>query len=274
MNTPQQALDAASEILRPLARLLLAHGVQHAQLAELIKAALVEAARECLTEDSQSRVVSKISVSTGIHRKEVKRLLQEPAAAHGKGRFLASEVFARWISDPDYLDADHRPRPLPRVAAAGTPSFETLARHVTRDVHPRAVLEEMKRLGLVREEGEALCLVRDSFVSADRSHTLSILADNVHDHLAATVANALAPQPPFMEQALVVDELRPESVAELHKTLAEHWQRLVQAVLPEMTRLWERDRDAADGKRHRVRLGLYEYIAPMDDTSAEPDESA
>ena len=54
-------------------------------------------------------------------------------------------VFAH--SRPTTLPHARRaPRALPRVGPA--PSFESLAQEVTRDVHPRALLEELLRLKL------------------------------------------------------------------------------------------------------------------------------
>lgn len=273
MNTPEHALDALREILRPLARLALAHGVQHAQLAELVKAALVEAAARPEAQEEGARIVSKVSVATGIHRKEVKRLLSAPAGRAPRGRLVASEVFARWISDPRYLDRKKKPRALPRAAGQGRASFESLARSVTRDVHPRAVLEEMKRLKLVEEEGHSVRLLRENFATEDPAQSLGILAANVHDHLAAAVANTTEPPARFLEQALVADELSAESMDELHRLFLDQWQLIMRAILPEMTRLWERDREAAAGPRHRVRLGLFEYgeVTPPGPDPQHPD---
>ena len=55
-------------------------------------------------------------------------------------------VFAHWRSDKRYRKRGGAPRTLPRVGPA--PSFESLAQEVTRDVHPRALLEELLRLKL------------------------------------------------------------------------------------------------------------------------------
>ena len=268
MDNQQHAINAARALLQPLARLLLAHGIQLPQLVELLKGVLVDSAREALGADGKSGIISKVSVATGVHRKEVKRLLEEPATPAAKGRFVVSEVFARWISDPAYLDAGSPPKPraLPRTAPAGDISFDALARAITNDVHPRTVLEDMKRLELVREEGDHVVLVRDTFMVADRAQMLSILAANVHDHLAAATDNTLATtRSRFLEQALVSDEMSAESVAELHARFIEEWKLLQRRLLPEMTRLWERDRDEGRQADQRIRMGMFDYSAPMDD---------
>lgn len=278
MDTQAHTLNAAREILRPLAKLLLAQGIQLPQLVELLKAVLVEAAQEQLPPGSATRAVSKISVSTGLHRKDVKRLLEEPAAPASKGRFLASEVFARWVSDPLYLDRAHKPKVLPRLADPGIPCFDSLARSITRDVHPRAILEEMKRLDLVSEDGDEVALKRDTFAIADRAETLRVLASNVGDHLAAATANVLTTPRPFLEQALVADELSEASQAELHALFLEQWRQVQRTLLPEMTRLWTRDREESRVAQRRVRLGMYDFADAMppsvDEAPATPDPAS
>ena len=53
---------------------------------------------------------------------------------------------------------------LPRQGAA--PSFESLAQEITRDVHPRSLLDELCRLGLATwdEAGDTVALSREAFV--------------------------------------------------------------------------------------------------------------
>ena len=74
------ALAAAAQVLRPLVDLLMAHGVQFGALSELLKQLLVDAARRRVPGAAQDRAVSRISVATGIHRKEIKRLIESPVA--------------------------------------------------------------------------------------------------------------------------------------------------------------------------------------------------
>lgn len=84
-------------------------------------------------------MVSRVSTATGLARREVGRLLQADATEPPAQRWLAGELFARWLTDSQGSYADGRPLPLPRQGAA--PSFEALAQSVTRDVHPRSLLD-------------------------------------------------------------------------------------------------------------------------------------
>ncbi|HEX7441148.1 MAG TPA: DUF6502 family protein, partial [Caldimonas sp.] len=143
-----ELLAACAGVLGPLARLAIAQGVTYAQIYELVKAAFVQAGLAAHAGVPMHRSVSRVSAATGLNRREVSRLMQPAAAEPPKRRSPATEVFTRWVSDPTLRRNGAAPKLLPRQGPA--PSFESLAQSVTRDVHPRSLLEELSRLGLAR----------------------------------------------------------------------------------------------------------------------------
>ena len=156
-------LEALDALLAPLARLAVAKGMPCATVEDLLRRAFVRAAREAHPALPPHRRVSRIATATGLNRREVTRLTQ-PDTLPARRRPLSAEVFARWIGEPQYRDARGRPRKLPRQGPA--PSFEVLAQSVTRDVHPRSLLDELLRLGLAVFDaaGDRVKLVQDAFV--------------------------------------------------------------------------------------------------------------
>lgn len=268
-----RVVGAVAQILRPLIGMLLAHDVKYGQLIELVKRLMVEGARERVPGAGGDRAVSRVSVATGIHRKEVKRLLaaggEEPPLA---GRSLAAEVFTRWLTDPRFLDDDGRARTLPRQASdAKGESFESLARSISRDVHPRTLLEELLRLRMVALHDEEVSVIAQAFVPAAEQHEiLRFLADNLHDHVAAAVTNVEGGADRFLEQALFADELSPASAAAVERLARQHWQRLLRELTPQLQALVDQDRDAGGPADTRVRIGMYSYAAPMSPGAASP----
>jgi hypothetical protein len=259
-------LAAVAQILRPLVGLLLAHDVKYGSLIELIKRLMVEGARERVPGAGGERAVSRVSVATGIHRKEVKRLLETPGEeAPLAGRSLAAEAFTRWVTDPRFHDAHGRPAPLPRQTGdAAAESFETLARSVSRDVHPRTLLEELLRLRMVSLVEDRVAITTDAFVpAAEQGEILRFLADNLHDHVAAAVTNVEGGADRFLEQALFADELHPESVVQIERLARQHWQRLLRELTPQLQALVDEDRADPKTADARVRIGMYSYSAPM-----------
>lgn len=259
-----QALgDALRAVLGPVARLALAKGVPFAVLEEMMKETFVDEALKAQPAQAPSRLVSRISVATGLNRREVTRLTRERRAARAVRQAPAAEVFARWQTDPLYLDDAGAPQALPRVAAAaGGPSFESLAQGVTRDVHPRSLLEEMCRLGVARLDTatDEVSLVRNAFVPSDaQTAMLGFLGDNAGDHLAAAVANVLATEAPHFEQAVFADELSVESIERMRGFVLGQWTALMKSAVPMLEGLIEADRQAGRRQDQRLRIGLYSY---------------
>lgn len=273
------ATDALLAVLRPLARLAIDRGVQFGQLEELAKRAMVEAALRA-TEGEAGRAapaISRLSVISGIHRKEVKRLVESTdLAALRAERAPAAELFTRWMTDRSWRDGAGRPLALPRRRVANRPSFETLARGVTTDVHPRTLLDELLRLELVTvdEAADTVSLRGDAFVPTGRIEgLLAFLAANVGDHLAAARANVAAAlraaggeppeRPPFVEQALYADALSAGSADDAAERARAHWGRLLRTLAPQLQRLEDEDRTAGRAMDQRVRIGLYCYVEPL-----------
>ena len=262
---PDKALtQALQRLLAPLAGLCLANGLSYQAAAELLKRAYVQAARAAQVDGSGRRDVSRVSTTTGLTRREVTRITREVAAPMVLRPSPATQVFTRWMGSRRLHDKRGRPRPLKRQGPA--PSFESLARAVTRDVHPRSLLEELCRLGLARLDAktDSVVLVRDAFVpSYDRSRMFGFLGNNVGDHLAAAVSNVLGKDGPHLEQAIFADELSQASLAKVRKLVVAQWKVLLTELVPEIQALIESDRKARRAANQRLRVGLYSYHEPM-----------
>jgi len=265
-----ELLAALQPLLGPLARLAVARGLSAAALEEALRLALVQAADAQHAGLLPHRRVSRISTATGLHRREVTRLVQrlregDPRAVSPR-RSPASEVFARWCTDPRFRDRRGHPRVLPRQGSSPRrPSFEMLAQSVTRDVHPRSLLDELLRLGLATldEARDTVALTADAFVPrGDAGRMLQFLGANVGDHLAAAVDNVLADGRRHLEQAVFADGLSEASLATLRTLIARHWKRLHDELVPALQRQVAQDRNTP-GARRRLRVGLYSFDAAL-----------
>lgn len=261
-------LQAIDRVVRPLARLAVAKGMPFAVLETQLKLAFVQAARDAHPQLPAHRAVSRIATATGLNRREVTRLTQVSSPLPLR-RPVAAELFAHWANDAVYQDALGRPRVLPRQGEAL--SFESLAQSVTRDVHPRSLLDELLRLGLAvhDHERDTVALVRDAFVPrGDTERMLAFLSDNVGDHLGAAVANVLGSGREHFEQAVFADELSAESIEQLRALISAQWRDMTAALVPAIEALIEQDRAAGRPQDRRLRLGLYTYTDGMDDAAS------
>ncbi|MDP2006206.1 MAG: DUF6502 family protein [Rubrivivax sp.] len=254
--------EALAGLMASVARLGVARGLPYAEVEEMLRLAFVQAAARAHPGLPEHRKVSRISTTTGINRREVSRLVQaQQAPAVPRGRSVASEVFTHWRSQPPYRGADGEATMLPRLGPA--PSFETLAQAVTRDVHPRSLLDELCRLGLAAwdETADTVRLSRDSFVAhGDLARQLAFLGDNVGDHLRAAVANVVdGNDRAHFEQALFADGLSAASIASVRPAVSALWQTLLQTLVPTLEARVETDAALLPPPQGRLRVGLYTY---------------
>lgn len=253
---------AVEQIFSPLARLCLSNGMQFAETEELLKRSFIQAAQESRPGEPEHGAVSRISAATGLNRREVTRLVRARAACRKPKISLPSEVIARWTALPEYRNENGTPRALQRQGEA--PSFETLARSVTRDVHPRSILEELLRLGIVAldqaTDQVSLCC-SDYVPGQEQCELLTFLGDNIGDHLESAVANIVQCDIQHHDQAIFADELSVESVNKIAPLIIKHWQNLRDELVPALTACIEADRQAGRPQDQRVRIGLYSFSA-------------
>ncbi len=276
----QHALhEALAGLLSSVARLGVAKGLPYAQVEAMLRQAFVQSASKAHPGLPEHRKVSRISTTTGINRREVTRLVQalaQPDTAAARPRSLASEAFAHWRTQPRYRDQDGQPRLLPRLGAE--PSFETLAQAITRDVHPRSLLDELVRLGLARwdEAADQVSLARETFVATgDSARQLGFLGDNVGDHLRAAVDNVLGGNDRLhFEQALFADGLSLASLESVRPAVRAQWQQLLAAVVPALEARVEQDAKLSPPPQGRLRVGLYTYQEGAPAAPTEPERAA
>ena len=307
---PDEAVAWFAELLEPLALLALGRGVRLPVLIDALKLALVRAAAglpaegEALAASSEpvpgsmsepasgsapepaspassrvrspirapGRSDSRLAVMTGVHRKDLRRIRTTGTSARSKSLSIVGEVFARWRSSARFLTRRGEPRVLLRQQDdSERPSFEELVRSVTRDVHPRPVLDEMLRLGIVEAQGRAadrVRLLQAAYVPAgDQAEQMRLARDNLADHVAAIVANLQGGGRCFLEQSVYSDELTEATARQFNREMAALWQQVFGQLMPKLQALHEADRRAAEPRDHRVRLGLYSLAARVRERS-------
>jgi hypothetical protein len=265
--------EALERLMAPMAQLCLARGLRFAVVEEMLKRAFVEMARTGPSATAGTRDISRVSAATGLTRREVTRITLDVTARAAVRPSPATQIFTRWMGSRRLHDKNGNPRPIKRQGRA--PSFEALAQSVTRDVHPRTLLEELCRLGLAAldDKTDTVSLVRDSFVPRkDSSRMFGFLGNNVGDHMAAAVANVLSDRPPHLEQAIFADELSEESTTAVRALVVAHWKELLAGLVPKIQALVDGDAKAGRTANQRVRVGLYSYQAPMNRPTDDSQE--
>lgn len=268
---------AVKRILRPLVRLFITRSLTFPWAANLLRSVYVEVALREFPVAGKRQTDSRITLLTGVHRKDVKRLRAHArgAARPPRAAALGVQVIARWTGLPEYRDAQGAPRPLPRLATAGEAhSFESLVRSVNTDIRPRVVLDEWLRLGLVRiDETDRVCLDARAFIPPEGSEEMAyFFGRNLHDHAAAAVHNVLGEARPFLERSVNYNNLSPESVAELDELGRRRGMEVLQELNARALQLQQRD---AHGPTASWRFNLGVYLFSEDQTTpTEPDDAS
>jgi len=256
-------------------RLCLASGLNFVAFCALMRRLFIEVAEQDFALQDKKQTDSRISLLTGIHRKDVSRLrtseltvesLPAPASR-------TSRIIARWLADPRACDEAGIAKALPRVSSDGDFSFESLVADVTRDVHPRAVLDEWVDRGLaIIDDQDRVHLSAASLISnADAETQRHYFTRNLHDHAAAAVENILADAPPFFERAVHYNNISEALAERLDKASREE----AMAMLLRLNRLANRAIEGDPGGDRRWIAGVYVMQAqdsPVEPAAGEVDE--
>lgn len=273
-NVPPPLVRALWHLLRPLVRLALHFNLPFTALSRLLKGVYVEVAEREFIVPGKEQTDSRISLLTGVHRKDVRRLRRDLSRADAipSTVTLGAQLLALWLTGSAYIDDNGRPLPLPRLASEdASHSFEQLVSSVSTDIRPRAVLDEWLRQGVVHlDDSDRVWLHADAFIPEQgfeqKSH---YFGENVHDHLAACVHNLTGGSPPLFERNVFSTSLSEESVEEVSQLARTKGMELIKAVSERAIALERRDA-GSEGPRHRINLGVYWYQQEKDADQDEP----
>lgn len=259
-------VTAIRRLLRPLATAMIKVGLTFPMFNNLAREAFVEAAIEDFPVDGKPLSQSRIAILSGVHRQEVRRLTEldhvvpDPPSALP----LSARVIAVWTGEPAFLDSERKPRPLPRVAPDDEASFERLVTSVTKDVRPRALLDEWLRQGKVVVKDDVVHLLQPAFLPTDGCHEkANFFGRNLRDHIAAGAHNLAGMEPHFFDRAVYCDRLTPESVEELRLLAVEKSRALLIEINQRASELAARDRQNDDGG-YRFTLGSFFFSERSD----------
>jgi hypothetical protein len=258
---PDALIAALRRMLRPLVRLMISKGVTLPTLTTILKETFVSVAEDDFPVKGKRQTDSRINLLTGVHRKDVKRLRAETTAEREMPQAvgLGAQIVSRWVSDPLTTDSENRPIPLPRQDKSGSSlSFDGLVEGISKDVRPRAVLDEWLRLGVASmDDKDRVVLNRQAFVPEKGFDEKAFyFGRNIHDHLAATTHNLIGDGNPRLERSVHYGGLTDSSV----ETLAAEAEKVGMDALLALNRLAREKVEADKGKtdaNQRFNFGLY-----------------
>ncbi|RLC30108.1 MAG: hypothetical protein DRH32_06255 [Deltaproteobacteria bacterium] len=256
-------------ILRPLVRLLLRNGMSFVTFSNIAKWVYVDTATREFGLDGRKQSISRVSVITGLSRKEVKKVREMPrpvdtVSAEQYNR--AARVIAAWRREKDFTDAAGNPLILPLQGKGDT--FAGLVRKFSGDMPFRAVLDELVSAGAVRKlENSTVKLVARSYIPGNNDAVnLHILGTDVGSLITTIDHNLQSDESKrFFQRKVSYDNLPREALAGFHAAVSELSQKLLEDL---GSRLAKCDRDTnpeTEGTgRYRSGVGIYYFEEPVD----------
>lgn len=248
-------------VLRPAVRFCVRHSLRLQDIIEVSKALLVHAAMEELKNQGLRANNSRISVMTGVHRRDIGSI-EQGLSTQGYTKDLVTKVMGAWQTDKRYCTANGSPRVL--TYQGNDSEFDRLVYSISTDVNPAAVLAELERSGSVEKRRLGVTLVKGSFIPKGDIQSGFKLASDDADDLTRSVEENLLEEPSLtnLHARTQFDNVRPGGVEEIKLWFLKEGHRLHLNARKFISRY---DQDVNpdpkfEGKGVRVVLGTFSYV--------------
>jgi hypothetical protein len=259
--------------MRPIVKLLVRQNIPFASFMKIVKYLYVYTANKDLTLPGKKLSHSRISIVTGIPRKDIKELLQFEATSDESVSYQhnrAARVITGWVKDPEYQNSEtHEPLQIPIESESHRPSLQNLVIKYSGGVPVRAVLDELLRIKAVeRNEDHQLKLLTYGYTpDQDEIEKLKVVSEEVSTFLKTIQHNIDAPfDESFLQLSARCDNLPTEIMEELRKTTTLKGRDFLQDLAQWMSQY---DRDQNDkvfgtGRKRGV-IGVYYFEEDVED---------
>ena len=263
-------LYAFRRVMRPLIRILIRSGVRYDEFLELVRGVYVESAIRDGLGDTVKATRAKISLSTGVPRRDVERFIDNDGALPSAPRTLTkilSEVLNRWHTDPQFVGPYGIPLEL-EVRNQRNRSFAELVASVDGQVNSQDVLEELVRLRAVIWSGEThVRVVSRAFIPVEEMSPAQIeFFGNALTRLAGTLQFNLDSSnvEKRLERTVITNRGMPKDVIPVFQ---KHAREKVSELLVELDN-WISPHGShveADGQFERVGVAVFQFVDPISD---------
>jgi hypothetical protein len=271
-NSRDQLLYAFRRVLRPLIRILVRSGVRYDEFLELIRGVYVETAVRDGLGDSSKPTRAKISISTGVPRREVDRYIDNDGALPSAPKTLTatlSQILNRWHTDPQFVGPYGIPLEL-AVKGQKARSFTELVIAVDPNAPVPDVLHELIRLRTVVWSGDThVRTVSRAFIPSEEMSPAQLeFFGNALTRLANTLQFNLDRRntEKKLERSVVSSRGLPKDIVPVFER---HAREKVSELLVELDNWLSPYATGAQrpGEFERVGLAVFQFIDPVTDSS-------
>ena len=264
--------------MRSLVRILLRNGVPYGAFTDIAKRAYVDVAMTEFDVPGKKQTNSRVATITGLSRKEIQRVINSQHSASDDRDMVvrynrAARVVYGWVHDNAYGD-EHGDSATLRFEGE-PPSFSSLVKTYSGDVPPRAILDELVRVGVAERLDNGMIKLRErAYIPTNgEAEKLLLLGRDVAGLISTMDRNIHGLHDKlYFQRKVFYDNLSEEAAVEFHKFLLSKGQPL----LEEFDRwMAQHDRDvnpdAGGTGRKAVGVGLYYF---EEELQQDPPESS
>jgi len=262
MGNAKEALSRATlKILKPLVRLLLRNGISHGEFSEIARQAFVQVGFDDFKIDSQKPTTSRVSVLTGLSRKEVSRIskqLPDPRITSQNAPLnRASRVISGWLRDPEFSNSKRKPAGLPRYGEKS--SFAALVARYSGDITAGAIYDELIRVGAIRQDQNLIHLCNEAYIPRSGiDEKVQIMGTSVSDLLETIDYNLVNHNHLKLQRQMVYHSLTAEVVDEFKQLCEQKSNNLLQELNQWLAQKKERLPIQSEIEfKHRAGIGIY-----------------
>lgn len=259
-NSKKFFLLSLRALVRPLVRFAVKNSLKVQDCIETLKEEFIREAKGELERRGEGASVSKISVISGIHRRDVDRLIDD-STPRKFGYDLLSKVVGTWQSSKKFSKGG-KARAL---SVEGKESeFFALVQSVSKNLNPYTVLFELERAEAIERKGNFVHLKRQTIeVKGDIEGGLNLLADDLDDLSEGVRRNILNENSiPNLHAKTQFDNIPPKFEAEIRRWFLERGNSLHKEAREYLSKF---DSDTSgkmcgNGGRMRAAIGTFSVI--------------
>lgn len=213
-------LDGITLLLLPIARFCLRRDVKIQDFVECAKRAFLQVGHEEISATGVESSTSRLSVITGLHRPDVRRLSSTTLDDHA--RSIPTRILGHWQSDKRFLSKAGRPKSL-KIEGENS-EFVELVRAVSKDINPYTVLFELERSQSVeRLSNGKIKLTSGVYVPAgDLKQGFVFMSRDCHDLISSVEENLFSPATvPNLHISTEYDNISRDDLDEIREWLLE-----------------------------------------------------
>jgi hypothetical protein len=254
-------------LLVPLVRILLRNGISFGEISEVVKGAYARVAATDFAVPGKQMSYSRVSITTGIARRDLDRVLGEEDRLRRALESNASRIaniLQGWHNDPEFMGPYGFPRDLAFAREEGGGlSFEDLSARYASDVQAEILLDELMRVGAatIAEESGMIRVLKRTFIPEQMAPELiEVFARGVRRYVETIDHNLRehdATKRRFERWVFPDYGIREEDWVPFSEMVRDRLQEVIEDLETQFV-LFRRPREGVD-KKLSVGVGLYLY---------------